>query len=451
LIDGFRPAAFGRLFWLLLMKRFLILSGLLFLSLFIWSSMASANDFVYPENSSKFRYYGKACVGESCQDELDYARNIGEGHLQTCIDYPLAGCTLLVDYNNDNSVAESTVYYYSDSNDIPPSEPDCDSPNYIDVVSGECVAPRSVCFTSIHTEENECTYVGGEDPDDPETPSGCTRNYNTGDLICVADDVPAGGEADCFTVNGEQICPTPDAVCGNKNGSFQCLEPQQKGCGSFNGENVCVDPTGHVVPVDDPDHPDNGGNLDGDSKNDPTDSRDPIDGGDPDNQPNAPIDTGANEGSSEKTARESNLKLGKIESNTKSAADALKAMALNGISTDLSEEVSDSSTNAILSNAPAESLISGSNDEMFEFIEGIDVASTGGGYGGGMVSGITDAATDIIPQGVCSELGFNFKGHGFSLGCDKTQRIRDLLSWVFYILTVWFLFDVVTSPTTRQK
>jgi hypothetical protein len=419
------------------MKRMLIFSGLLFLAITFWTSSASAYD--------SYTYKSDALAG--CQ-----ADSGGFGYGYSCTEAP-------------SSVSDNQPYmgFYSPCKNgwgncyssrytwDSPDPPACESPNYIDVVSGECVAPRSVCFTSIHTEENECTYVGGEDPDDPETPAGCTRNYNTGDLICVADDVPAGGEADCFTVNGEQICPTPEAVCGNKNGSFQCLEPQEKGCGSFNGENVCVDPTGHVVPVDDPDHPDNGGNLDGDSKNDPTDSRDPVDGGDPDNQPNAPIDTGANEGSSEKTARESNLKLGNIESNTKAAADTLKSMALNGISTDLSEEVSDSSTNAILSNAPSESLISGSNDEMFEFIEGIDVAATGGGYGGGMVSGITDAATDIIPQGTCSELSFTFKGHVFSLGCDKTQRIRDLLSWVFYILTVWFLFDVVTTPTVRQK
>jgi hypothetical protein len=435
LIGGLRPAAFGRLFWFLFMKRFLILSGLLFLSLTLWSSSSAAADtyfdFEVDAYDACWEYTNARSTNTDCVRE-------SSGNTQ----YPFFFRTVL---NGSYTTARYHFQYET------PPEPACDSPNYIDVVSGECVAPRSVCFTSIHTEENECTYIGGEDPDDPETPAGCTRNYNSGDLICVADDVPAGGEADCFTVNGEQICPTPEAVCGNKNGSFQCLEPQQKGCGSFNGENVCVDPTGHVVPVEDPDHPDNGGNLDGDSKNDPTDSRDPADGGDPDNQPNAPIDTAANEVSTEKTARESNLKLGKIESNTKSAADALKSMALNGISTDLSEDVSDSSTNAILANAPAESLISGSNDEMFEFIEGIDVASTGGGYGGGMVSGITDAATDIIPQGTCSELSFTFKGHVFSLGCDKTQRIRDLLSWVFYILTVWFLFDVVTTPTVRQK
>jgi hypothetical protein len=442
LIGGLRPAAFGRLFWFLFMKRFLILTFVLWSSVLLWSSETFAESFSYTS-------YGEA--SSACQSYI--ATQSNDPNSSYFCETNSSQFYVLARYVNNSSGYGGVIHVYNwtDGQPPPPPPPDCESPNYIDVVSGECVAPRSVCFTSIHTEENECTYVGGEDPDDPETPAGCTRNYNTGDLICVADDVPAGGEADCFTVNGEQICPTPEAVCGNKNGSFQCLEPLQKGCGSFNGENVCVDPTGHVVPVDDPDHPDNGGNLDGDSKNDPTDSRDPVDGGDPDNQPNAPIDTGANEGSSEKTARESNLKLGKIESNTKAVADTLKSMALNGISTDLSEEVSDSSTNAILSNAPAESLISGSNDEMFEFIEGIDVASTGGGYGGGMVSGITDAATDIIPQGSCSELSFVFKGHAFSLGCDKTQRIRDLLSWVFYILTVWFLFDVVTTPTVRQK
>jgi hypothetical protein len=442
------------------MKRFLILCAVLFVSITLWSSTASAAGSTYYSGPPVALNACTAAIESRCNGNCScvqltasevssvYGRTNagGWGHWTGSV----WGNGYMYSNGNSGCTGDEVVDPDSGQCVAPPS--DCESPNYIDVVTSECVAPRSVCFTSIHTEENECTYVGGEDPDDPETPAGCTRNYNTGDLICVADDVPAGGEADCFTVNGEQICPTPEAVCGNKNGSFQCLEPQQKGCGSFNGENVCVDPTGHVVPVDDPDHPENGGNLDGNSKNDPTDSRDPADGGDPNNQPNAPIDTGANEGSSEKTSRESNLKLGKIETNTESSAKSLKEIALNGLNVNnLSEEISDSASNSILQNADSEALISGSNDEMFDFIEGIDVAATGGGYGGGMVSGITDAATDIIPQGTCSELGFAFKSHSFSLGCDKTERIRDLLSWVFYILTVWFLFDVVTSPTTRQK
>jgi hypothetical protein len=439
------------------MKRFFIFSGLLFLVFQLFSSYANA--------TTTYSYYDTRSEALSaCRQQEAYLDSGDYGTKYNACSYSQVAQFGQFRLNYSSPYAADAMYRWelgscpapNEFNDVgecaPPPPPACESPNYIDVVSGECVAPRSVCFTSIHTEENECTYIGGEDPDDPDTPAGCTRNYNTGDLICVSDDVPAGGDADCFTVNGEQICPTPEAVCGNKNGSFQCLEPQLKGCGSFNGENVCVDPTGHVVPVDDPDHPDNGGNLDGDSKNDPTDSRDPVDGGDPDNQPDAPIDTAANEVSTEKTARESNLKLGKIESNTKAAADTLKAMSLNGISTDLSEEVSDSQADSIIQNGATGSWddpTTGTWAKVDSFTAGIDAGSAG--YSGGMVSGITDAATDIIPQGVCSELGFNFKGHGFSLGCDKTERIRDLLSWVFYILTVWFLFDVVTSPTTRQK
>jgi len=315
------------------------------------------------------------------------------------------------------------------------STPTCDSPNYIDSDSGECVPPAEICYTDLESMADECVLLREDDP----LGENCVTDAS-GLELCLGDN-PL-----CYQANGKTFCPDADSVCGEKNGSFQCVSPQEEGCEMFNGEKVCFDPSGDKVEGDSPDHPDNGGNLDGDTTNDTTDSRDPVDGGDPENQPNQPIDTPQTGLASEITARKSLLEQKKISASLKDIQD-------NGLKTDLSAEISESEKNAIIQNGasgswddPATGTWAGVDDH----IGGIGEAD-GNALGDGLADGIGSTAMGLVNQGSCSDLGYQVEGFAFSLGCDKTQKIRDFLSWALYLLTVWALFEIVVTPATRKS
>lgn len=158
---------------------------------------------------------------------------------------------------------------------------ECATPNYIDIVSGECVPPKETCFTDLDTGDPDCVFIG----DDQGDGYGCVTYQ--GKTICIESD----GDPNCYNVDGKDVClDRPESqVCGVKNDSFQCLSAEtNNNCGYFNGELVCLDKIGKPISSDSPDHPKNGGNADGDDTNDPTDPRSPGDGGDENNQPGKP-------------------------------------------------------------------------------------------------------------------------------------------------------------------
>lgn len=80
--------------------------------------------------------------------------------------------------------------------------------------------------------------------------------------LCLSGDQPG--------LYSNDTCYSSDAECVYLNGKFSCLEPKEDGenCGYFDDEYVCVDFNGSLIPSDSPDHPQNGGNADGDITND---------------------------------------------------------------------------------------------------------------------------------------------------------------------------------------
>lgn len=404
------------------MKRFLIGAFLLWASLLFWSSSASA----ITVNGVNWNNYASYCGGSPAKviecDRPDQGRYY---------------CHLA---NYDNCSFGQTVYYTTSASPSCPvgetfnsdtlacEAPSCDSPNFIDPETGECVPPEEICFTTIEDMADQCVYIGEDDPND-QAPEGCIIDSVTGAEICLSE------QPGCYVANGNTICPTPDMVCGEKNGTFSCVAPEEEGCGYFNGERVCFTPDGTKVEPDSPDHPDNGGNLDGNENNDVTDPRDPTEGGDPNNQPGE-SDTSATDAATEKTARDSLNKLRDIDK----GISGVKSAVEQGFSS-LIEEGNPAQVESIaqdIANMP----ISGLQD----LEDGISLNP----LDGDAADGVGNSVTGLVPQGTCSELGFNFNGHAFGLPCDKTQKIRDMLSWVLYFLTVWMLFDIVTSPVVRR-
>lgn len=136
----------------------------------------------------------------------------------------------------------------------------------------------------------------------------CAARYG-GDGSCMpaghseADDLTEGtfvdvtdnstGDAKCLTFGGKELCLSPDNAgcdvyngspwcyqtgdnCGEVNGTFVCFPKTARQCTYVNGKMECIDtgnPPGSkppaYIPPTSSDHPYNGGNADGNDKNDP--------------------------------------------------------------------------------------------------------------------------------------------------------------------------------------
>ena len=308
-----------------------------------------------------------------------------------------------------------TTYYYEFDEDPRPS---CDAPSYIE--NGECVEPEQICYTTFEDMADECVLIGEDDPND-EVPQGCVVNAS-GKEICLTED------PGCYAVNGFTYCPNPAEVCGMKNGAFSCVNPEEEGCGYFNGEKVCIDPSGQKVENDSPDHPDNGGNLDGNEENDMMDPRDETEGGDPNNQPDGGViePTTDADRATEKTSREQLQELKKLNK-------TLEQMGSGSLPD---------------SNGPADKIDAAKNGLIAE--TGIDGVIDGIGsnpFGSGDLSGVSGVAGSLIPQGTCVGYSQDILGFGtFEITCDDTALLRTILAWVLYVLTAIYLFQLVTTP-----
>lgn len=298
--------------------------------------------------------------------------------------------------------------------------PPCESPNYIDSDSGECVAPEEICFTTIESMATECVYIGEDDPED-DVPEGCVEDVNSGSQICLSE------EPGCYVADGKTICPTPDMICGTKNGTFSCVAPEQEGCGYFNGEKVCFTPDGDKVENTSPDHPDNGGNLDGDDTNDMFDSRDPADGGDPDNQIDSPIEpTQDGDRATEKTSRDQLRELKKINESLDKMG---KGTPLSG--NEASSKI-DSVKDQLITDTGVDGVIGGMESNPF---------------GAGDLGSVPGIADGLVPEGTCTAYSQDVLGFGtFSISCDDTSLLRTILEWVFYVVTAIYLFQLLTTP-----
>ncbi|VEE16354.1 hypothetical protein [Ectopseudomonas mendocina] len=108
-----------------------------------------------------------------------------------------------------------------------------------------------------------------------------------------ADATPEGNQPPCFDFGGSELCLSPDNAgcdvykgnpwcyqtgdtCGEIGGEFVCLPNTSRQCTFVNGKMECIstgNPRGSsppsVIPGNSSDHPYNGGNADGNDKNDP--------------------------------------------------------------------------------------------------------------------------------------------------------------------------------------
>ncbi|MRI32692.1 hypothetical protein EOPP23_06790 [Endozoicomonas sp. OPT23] len=87
-------------------------------------------------------------------------------------------------------------------------------------------------------------------------------------------------ETSCKIIDGIESCVDnetreQDYNCGTFNGEVVCIKKSvQSSCTFVNGERLCVYPEGEAIDIASVDHPDNGGNGDGNNNNDILDEQD---------------------------------------------------------------------------------------------------------------------------------------------------------------------------------
>jgi hypothetical protein len=114
---------------------------------------------------------------------------------------------------------------------------------------------------------------------------------------------------------------------------------------------------------------------------------------------------------------------------------------------ELTEEVDESVASSITSDLDAHG--QSSLDNIFDDVNAID-GSLSGGLVGNETNNAQGIMNSVFPSFSCSSLEMNVLGHGvFSITCADTQILRDLLSWVFYVLTAMFLFNLMLTPINK--
>jgi len=267
--------------------------------------------------------------GDSCPDGSEYNSQTGEcvappEPCPTTDIYAAVSCSFTSSGNwaCPGEVCLNSCAYLTSPNNTNR----CDSATQICVnryggTGGACSTSADPCT------DTSCAPAPAPNEPPPAEPP-CTTYEGT--TVCIADD-----NTGCGTVNGVEGCFTPDQNCGTYNGTFSCF-PQDKpnnNCGYANGQKVCFDPNNPTqqIPPTSADHPNNGGNADGNDNNDPMNPAD-TSGTSP---------QGSNEGATNESVDELGEKLGEKIDKTNSLLDGIDAV-LDGIKDLLDDEYNDS-------------------------------------------------------------------------------------------------------------
>lgn len=341
----------------------------------------------------------------------------------------------------------------------PPSENNCSTDTMVGgpIMGGSDSGVHDVdgcayeCGANLDLMDGETSYydalecVGTGEPIEDYDPDAGGDNPEcvtdaSGREVCEATD-----QNGCIVIDGQLNCPTDEAVCGEQNGAFNCVEPELEGCGLFNGERICYDPDGNKVPSDSPDHPDNGGNLDGDNANDVTDPRPGDEGGNPNNQPGD--ETGEGDFATEGTARE----ILKQQKRTNSKLDGIDD-GLSDIESSIDEGLDANRGDGEGVKNRIKSDMEGAGDSALspydDFIEGLSEPAP---MTEDDLSGVTDKVSSLFGDGQCSPLSFGIGELAYTITCDDMAYIRDMLGWLVYAFTVLRLFQIVRRPAAGRE
>lgn len=270
-------------------------------------------------------YMGADRSGDSCPSGSTYNSSTGacEAPPEPCPDtdiYAAVSCTYIAGagWVCPGEVCRDSCAYVTSPN----STSKCDS------ALGACRARYSGSGSSCSVGSEQCsgaTCVDAPSPSEPPPVEPPCTTYE-GTTVCISDD-----NTGCGTVNGVEGCFTPDQNCGTYNGTFSCFpqDKPQNNCGYANGQKVCFDPNNPTqqIPPTSADHPNNGGNADGNDNNDPMNPAD-TSGTSP---------QGSNQGATNESVDDLGEKLGEKIDRTNSLLDGIDGV-LDGIKGLLDDE-----------------------------------------------------------------------------------------------------------------
>ena len=314
-----------------------------------------------------------------------------------------------------------------------------------------------------------CTEESCTPPRDPNVPPAEEQCVTNGDLTICHKPQDEG----CGTVNGKEGCFQEKPGCGYFNGTYQCVDTDKpkNNCGYFNGKLTCMDPKDPTKTIDpnSPDHPNNGGNADGNENNDPK----------------APGDTskspqGSDEGATNEAIgklgdelgdriSEGNDLLGDIKGILEGIAEGIEGLTegllgdeydgsgdgdgdgLEGTGAELGNELAGMIGDQ-LGEAQDEQLAS---DELSldKIVDNVDGDKWFGDNS--QVAGLLDLAKDLLPAHTgCADVAISFNLDRYSTRlilpvCDLT-RLKPLLEWIIYVVTAIGLWKIAYS-TLRME
>lgn len=316
---------------------------------------------------------------------------------------------------------------------------------------------------------DSCTEESCTPPRDPNVPPAEEQCVTNGDLTICHKPQDEG----CGTVNGKEGCFQEKPGCGYFNGTYQCVDADKpkNNCGYFNGKLTCMDPKDPTKTIDpnSPDHPNNGGNADGNENNDPK----------------APGDTnGSPQGSDEGATNEAigklgdelgdkigegNDLLGDIKGILEGIAEGIEGLTegllgdeydgsgdgdgdgTEGAGSDLGNELAGMLGDQ-MGDAREEQLVA---DELSldKIVDDVDGDKWFGDNS--QVAGLLDLAKDLLPAHTgCADVAISFNLDRYSTRlilpvCDLT-RLKPLLEWIIYVVTAIGLWKIAYS-TLRME
>lgn len=290
-----------------------------------------SGNYQWNDNGRKSHYCGSGNVakadrvGDSCPSGSVYNAQTGQ------CDAPPEPCPTTDIY------AAVSCAYIAGAGWVCPGEVCRDSCAYVtspnstskcDSALGACRARYSGSGSSCSVGSEQCsgaTCVDAPSPSEPPPVEPPCTTYQ-GTTVCISND-----NTGCGTVNGVEGCFTPDQNCGTYNGTFSCFpqDKPQNNCGYANGQKVCFDPNNPTqqIPPTSADHPNNGGNADGNDNNDPMNP----------SETSGTSPQGSNQGATNESVDDLGEKLGEKIDRTNSLLDGIDGV-LDGIKGLLDDE-----------------------------------------------------------------------------------------------------------------
>lgn len=264
-------------------------------------------------------------------------------------------------------------------------------------------------------------------------------------------------DSECIKVDGSNSCLADDMQCYYENLTLQCIpgDKPQRNCTYFNGQYKCFDPKdpSKEIPSNSSDHPNNGGNADGDDTNDPK-------------QPGTGEETsqGKDDLATNKSIRDLQDSIGDGLDETNSWLEKIHKGLFGGEydgtgdGKDGDAESSGRATGDLLAQTITEqtqTILEDQEAQSQEFLDKLPSTVTSWFGDAGQNVGLANVLEGVLPSSSgCADYNVNLRLGNYSASmvipvCDLS-RIKPLLEWVIWMVTLIGLWKILYSSLRRE-